>query len=230
MIEIIDLNQLNPSLPEIAAIPWLWIIPVALGLFASAAIIIASTTEVDGKSLAVLGMKEAGKTQLYNSLREKEYKQYSQTSTDDYDGFTFKYGTKKIKIMPGRDIGGGETYIKAYYKNMIEEKDIIFFVFDAARYINDNAYANHVKARMDFIWRHMKNKYVDNNTIKTKLVTIGSHLDKIEKNKRTDLLNHLQNDVRGKDYSLMFHENFILANLTDQKKFINTLIEKKIFG
>ncbi|MBD5257488.1 MAG: GTPase domain-containing protein [Barnesiella sp.] len=214
-------------------IAWIWLlIPLTAGLIGIGALIavITHATEVEGKTLGVIGMREAGKTQLYKTLQQKSYSSYQGTGTNDYEEFTFRYGDRRIKVAAGRDIGGGENYIREYYKKWIEEKDIIFFVFNACRYISEKNYAQDVKNRMDFIWRHMKNKYGSNEEIKKKLVTIGSHLDKIDKDKQNSLLRSFQQDVSGKSYSPMFHENFIVANLTEHEKLMKELIDKKIFG
>lgn len=211
---------------------WIWLlIPLAVGLIGGVlGAVLTDTNEVEGKTLGVIGMKEAGKTQLYKTLQRKAYSSYQGTATNDYEEFVFIYGDKIIKVAAGRDIGGGENYIRDYYKKWIEEKDIIFFVFNASRYITDNSYAQDVKNRMDFIWRQMKNKYGSNEEIKKKLVTVGSHLDKIDQNKHNSLIGSFQQDVNGKPYSQMFHENFIIANLTEHEKFMKELIDKKIFG
>jgi hypothetical protein len=101
-------------------------------------------------------------------------------------------------------------------------------VFDAHRYINDKSYSVQVKARMDFVWRKMLDKY-GSDEIKAKLYTIGSHYDKFKESERNNLLGRFQNDVSGKSYSAMFHHNFILANITDHDNFMNELIKNKIF-
>lgn len=231
MILDIDLNMATEVQSSGLILAWIWLlIPAAIALFTVIVIIATDTNEVEGKTLGVLGMKEAGKTQLYKTLQQKSYSSYQGTATNDYDEFIFMYGGKNIKVAAGRDIGGGENYIRDYYKKWIEEKDIIFFVFNADRYIKESSYAQDVKNRMDFIWRNMKNKYGTNEEIKKKLVTIGSHLDKIDKSKHNSLIGSFQHDVAGKPYSPMFHENFILANLTEHEKFMKELIDKKIFG
>ena len=183
-----------------------------------------------GKTIGVLGMKEAGKTQLYRNLQNSPYNSYEGTSVDDYESFTFKHGDTKVKIYAGRDIGGGERYIKEYYKNMIEEKNIIFFVFNVAKYTCDENYASEVRARMDYIWRHLMEKYKNYDIIKTKLLTIGSHFDLIEESNQKSLLESLQKGIEDKPYSRMFTGNFILADLTKRNEFVNELIKSTIFG
>ena len=220
-------SNVAPNLSFLQFIPLVTLLLAGTGTI----ILAAKFFGTQGKSIGVLGMKEAGKTQLYRNLQDSPYNNSDEgTATDDYDSFTFKYGDREIIISAGRDIGGGEQYIKAYYAEMIKEKDIIFFVFNAEKYKSDRRYSDAVKSRMDFIWRHMKNKYIEDEIIRTKLVTIGSHLDKIDENKRSGVLEFFQNDVSDKEYSPMFHYNFIVADLTKREEFVKELIKNKIFG
>jgi hypothetical protein len=226
LYSVVELSQTQPTMA------WLWLLGLIPALMSAGIVGTAfydSIFSVDGKSLGVLGLKGAGKTQLYRTLQRKEYTSYQGTATDDYDEFSFKYGNKTIRVKKGRDIGGGENYILEYYAKFINEKDIIFFVFDAHRYINDKSYSDQVKARMEFVWRKMLDKY-GYNEIKTKLATIGSHYDQFNESERNNLLGKFQDDVSGKSYSTMFHRNFILADITNYDKFMDELIKSKIFG
>lgn len=225
LYSVVELSQTQPTMA------WVWLLALIPALIAGAGIIIAACTDSDeaiGKSLGILGMTGAGKTQLYKTLQRKTYTSHQGTSISDYEEFTFQYGNKTILIKEGRDIGGGEDYIPPYYEEFINEKDIIFFVFDAYRYIDNKSYSKEVKARMEFVWRKMLDKYSDDE-IKNKLFTIGSHYDKFKESERNNLLGRFQNDVSGKSYSNMFHHNFILANITDHDNFMNELIKNKIF-
>ena len=186
-------------------------------------------TPIFGTSIGVLGMKGAGKTQLYNTLRGAQDLETSATGTNDYDSFVFEYGDRKIKISKGRDIGGGDMYVREYYDKMIKEKDIIFFLFDVKQYMENPDYAKEVKARMDFIWNKMKDEY-DEEEIKKRLVTIGSHIDQLDKEQIKNLKGYLQNDVVGKPYSPMFNNNFIPSDLKKRVGFMDKLVQKKIFG
>lgn len=60
---------------------WFWLIPIAIGVASLGTLIIAGsgatdTEPFDGKSLAILGMEQAGKTQLLRNLQGKEYSKY----------------------------------------------------------------------------------------------------------------------------------------------------------
>ena len=74
------------------------------------------TTKLIGKSIGVLGMIGAGKTQFLKNLQGKgqEYKNegYQGTGIDEYQEFTCIIGNKEYKIKGGTDIGGVEDNIK----------------------------------------------------------------------------------------------------------------------
>lgn len=219
---------------------WLWLIPIAIA--ALVGVVIAntdstSTTKTEGKSLGILGMQEAGKTQILRNLQNKPYHAYEATSTDDYSCFTANINGRSIEFQQGRDIGGGELYIRDYYENFIKGKDIILFVFDVSRYIKNERYARDVRDRLDFIYRKLRENrgdgvsdvFWDNVVFKKKYLTIGSHMDKLSSSEQKTAISKLQATVSGKCYSQMFHNNLLLCDLTKRDDFFKLLKEKNIF-
>lgn len=219
---IIDNLSLEPT---IAFFPLLWLAGAIL-----AAIIIKNSdgsknnTKIVGKSMGILGPQESGKTQLLKTLQNKPYEKYEATSTDDYSAFRTVINGRTITFQQGRDIGGDERYIKEYYEEFILKKDAIFFVFDVTKYLNDNSYAFDVRARIDFIYDHLKQI----NNYQSKYLLIGSHMDKLSSSRQKEALKTLQSSVAGKRYYKMFHNNLLLCDLTDRSNFLKNLIERKI--
>lgn len=218
------------------------LVPVAVGVAAlvSAMIgyfVVTSMSRLVGNTIGVLGMQEAGKTQLYRTLKGEPYGCYEATPTDDYAPFEFDFNGRKVRIEKGRDIGGTEEYILPYYADMIKRKDIIFFVFDVERYLHDSGYASSVRARLDFVWRRLKEREEVHGVperlalklVRHKYAVIGSHFDRLSPGDRRSALSALQKSVDGKVYSPLFHNNLILADLTDRDGFFALLKNKKIF-
>lgn len=204
------------SEPTLAILPFL---PLILALI----YIFTRTTKIKGKSLGILGMQESGKTQLLRTLQEKPYTKYEATSTDDYSSFTVKINDKQIVIQKGRDIGGDERYIRPYYKDFIESKDVIFFVFDVKKYLYDTHYAQNVRNRLDFVHRKLQEK--DESDINSKYSIIGSHLDQLSNSRQRTALKELQSSVSGKSYEELFHNNLLLCDLTDRTNLLLKLTE-----
>lgn len=219
---------------------WFWLIPIAIAALTTVIAIAnsdsTSTTKLVGKSLGILGMQEAGKTQILRNFQGKPYRQYEATSTEDYSEFETKIGDRTIKFQQGRDIGGGDMYIRDYYEDFIKNKDIILFVFDVYRYLRNSDYAKDVRARLDFIYDKLNRKKADGVNdelwsilLNKKYMTIGSHMDKLSESEQKSAISSLQASVKAKPYSPMFHNNLLLCDLTKRDDFLKLLSEKKIF-
>lgn len=194
---------------------FLWFIPLLIGVL----IIVVATRPVKGNSLAILGMPEAGKTQFLRNLQGKTYSRYESTNgAVDYGDFEYVYGERRIKVTAGKDIGGSDENIKPYWKKMIEQNDIVVFIFDISRYRKDEKYKRLTNSRLDYIERHIGNK---------DWAIIASHLDKVNvsKGKEKELATEMQRCVKGKEYAKLFDLNFFICDLTDCGQF-NTIVEK----
>ncbi len=195
------------------------------------------TTTVEGKSIGVLGMPEAGKTQFYKTLKNEKYLTHEATATEDYPEFDFKINNKSIKVKPGRDIGGGEHYIFSYYAKFISEKDIIVFVFDVKRYIEDYKYQRDVRDRLDFIWRRLTEKSgvvgsvaMSTHYIQTKFILFASHFDQLTKDQQSKAKGLLHKTVEGKDFEQMFHNNMYIVDLRDRNLLFEIFNKTNLFG
>lgn len=214
-------------LPPIVAIST----PIIIAMIWKLLIIIfkKNATPVKGDSLGVLGMQGAGKTQFYKTLKGEEYSSSEATSVDDYPEFEFIIDDKKVMIQAGRDIGGGEEYIRIY-EDFIKEKDIIVFVFDIAKYLNDSEYKEEVNKRLHFIWKKLGAKESNKNEgIKSKYIIFGSHLDQLPIEKWSSIYNEVIRSIQEEQFRDMLNNNFFLADLRDQKKLFQIIKKTNIF-
>ena len=184
------------------------------------------STNVIGKSMAILGMQEAGKTQLLHTLQNKSYTTYQATATDDYNSFRITINGRVVEFTAGRDIGGDERYIRPYYEKFINEKDAIFFIFDVRRYLDEDVYAKDVKNRLSFIYRKLKDKFPFG--VNNRYLIIGSHMDVLQPDRQKTAIKELQDSVHGKDYGELFHNNLLLCDLTDRDNLLKNFVERKI--
>lgn len=193
---------------------------------------LTASTSLKGKSVGILGMPQAGKTRLLRILQGRSYNDYVQTATEDYDEFVAKVGAngeKEVKIQQGRDIGGTQEYIKEYYDKFIQEKDITFFLFDAKKYLENDKYANDVRARLAFMFRRLKEKYLNESELKARYTILATHTDCLSETQLKDLKNLLQSSVANKPYSLLFHNNLGAVDLTktqEVKKYLGEEVFK----
>ena len=197
------------------------------------------TTTVEGKTMGVLGMPEAGKTQFYKSLKGEPYRIYEGTAAEDYPEFNFKINQKVIKVKAGRDIGGTESYVQHYYTDFIDYKDIIVFVFDVKKYLEEPTYQRDVRDRLDFIWRKMSVKAKLESSpssndvtayIKKKFILFGSHLDQLSDQQKKDALGQLHESVKGKVFREMYHNNMYIVDLRDRNLLFEIFEKTKLFG
>lgn len=214
------------------AVFWLPLLAIGAAVLAVTVIVIitaedSETEKLKGKTLAILGMPEAGKTQFLRNLQGKKYEKCESTNgAVNYEDFYYAHGERRIKIAPGKDIGGAEENIKPYWKKMIEENEIILFIFDISQYFSNDEYRKNTNARLDFI-----NKKIGD---KKEWAIIGSHVDKAkgevkkEEKDNTGALTLMRKYTEGKEYQRLIEKNFFARNLTDSKHF--HIIISKLFG
>lgn len=213
-------NQMEPQ----EAI-W-WFIPVLIGTAVAGTIIavVASSESTDtkktvGKSLGILGMAGAGKTQFLRNLQGKPYKRCDEQTAgaEDFEDFVFNHKGREISICKGKDIGGNVENIKYYYEDFIKNRDICIFMFDIKKYIEQEKYRKDVNTRLDFINRHI------NDT--SHWAAIGTHVDQMKIEQGKSIINIVQGYIKDKPYSRLLSINFFASNLTDQKD-MDIIIDK----
>ena len=120
-------------------------------------------------SIAVLGMKAAGKTCLHCALRNVDYVNL-ETSIESYPAYTYKKKDgKNIRIKEGFDIGGGNEF-RSKYETMIKNADTVFFLFSLVEYRKNRDYSEETRSRLEFVTRKCKAN-------RKNLVTLITHKD-----------------------------------------------------
>lgn len=168
--------------------------------------------------MAVLGIDQSGKTTWYDYLC-KTNRNEKGTTKDDIDAFTLKFDDgKKVHIKKGIDIGGGSVNIRPYYENMINENDVILFLFNAKKYIEDTEYMRECNARLDFI---NKKKHESQ-----KIYIIMTFADKLKN--RTKAYKQAYELLKSRPYIKEMTDNFVLINMTDEQE--KKELKEKMFG
>ena len=160
--------------------------------------------------ICILGPEKSGKTQLLSALRGVSYTEYHQSQMEKYKEFEVFLAGEKIKVKAGFDIGGEEFRIKSTYKSFIEDSDIIFFTFDAHKYLTDMEHRiEKVNSRLFYIHEHKGSKPT---------VIFGTHLDKFAEGDRKNIIKRIQDFVKDKPYSTLFEKNFVVMDLRETDK------------
>ena len=199
----------------------LWFIPLIFGAIVIGIGIVSDIEPVPGKKISVLGMQGAGKTQFLAHLRNMSYKKLSASvGVETYSAFTTKIGNRKVEIGGGMDVPGGEEYIRDYYEDQIEKNEIIFFLFNTYKYLNDERYNLETRARLDFINGKIKN---DNKRV----VVIGTFADKFnDENERKNAYKKIQESVNNTSYSRLFTKNFPIVDMKKNREEVFEILEK----
>ena len=177
-----------------------------------------------GKTIAVLGMQGAGKTQFLANIRNKDYKEYAATiGSEDYEKFNICLGNRLLSIEGGNDIGGGEELILDYYEDMIKNKEIVFFLFNAYKYINEEKYRKQTQYRLEFINRHS----LDSKCTVNVFATFADRFSNDDERKKA--YTSIKQSVLGKDYSRLFiPSRFFMQDMRNKKLLMEKL--EKIFS
>lgn len=198
---------------------WIWLIGILISLIGR----IIKPEKTEGKNLAVLGMQGAGKTQLYNMLKGNYGVKTIPTGNEPYESFEIKLRDRTVVISDGKDIGGNETYIRQFYKDMIDHNEIIIFIFNIKSYLNDKKERRLINARLEYLYENSKQyKDIDKN-----VVIIGSFADKLSKDEAKESYNKLLDLVSKKDYEKLFKKNVFIIDITNKEQVIK--VAEKIF-
>lgn len=201
----------------------LWFIPIIawglLGALGGALIgrLIGSIWDKGRKiGMAVLGMKQSGKTTWYNYLTGDNRVAQTYDSVRIKEIFLKFPDGKEARIKEGVDIGGDEGNVTEYYKKMIDNNEVVLFFFSAYDYLNDNEYRRVVNGRLDYIKRHLGDKY---------FYYIMTYADKIPD--REGALSKILDVLKEEDFFKM-QKGYFLINATDKKELedLSTVIFK----
>lgn len=166
----------------------------ALGALIAALLTCLSQPNKETKKIVVLGMKGAGKTTLWNSLRgiQGEAKATQIERIREFE--LTKNNGEVVKICESYDIGGGDEYVAEYYKTLIERDTFVYFVVRLDQ-INDKEVLRKIKARLDRITKSKKENNIPDNNFGLKFV--ATHLDMVGLSKE-QVLNELDQKLKIK--------------------------------
>ena len=118
-----------------------------------------------GKRIALLGLKQAGKSQFLKSLGCPDARPGTESNDDTYKWFKVSYPNKSVYVKAGYDRGGGLEFFKQNFAKQIKDSDYVLFVIDVYMYFNGNdvetnkSYREHVAERLDHINKNVSNKF-----------------------------------------------------------------------
>lgn len=227
--KVIELNNYS----ELQQAAW-WFIPaiiVAIIDLFSLVIIISGDSASDtfknerSVDLAILGPNEAGKTTLWNFFKGRPAsKVYYET--DDKEKISFVasctiWNAVKLRFK-GRDINGNGDFIRTDWEKLIENSNMIIFVFNSYEYLNSIDYQRDINQRMQFVYSTVC-KQTDEK--KRDIWLLGSYADKLG-NKKKDW-ERIIGIIKTKPYCDISHNN-ACVNLTNEDELKEYY--KKIFN
>ncbi len=222
--KVLELN--NYSEPQQAA--W-WFIPAiivaVIGLFSIIIIISGDSasdtfTNEESVDLAILGPNEAGKTTLWNFLKgSTASKVYQETdgkvvlsfvaSSKTWNAVKLDEPEEKLRFT-GYDINGNGDFIRTDWEKLIENSNMIIFVFNSYKYLNNVGYQRDINQRMQFVYSTVS-KQKDGK--KRGIWLLGSYADKLG-NKKKDW-ESIIGIIKTKPYCDISHNN-ACVNLTNE--------------
>lgn len=201
-------------------LPMLIYIVIALVSGGIAALVVSVFKKTDSVNLAVLGMRQTGKTHLFNALRDKWTENPpDQTNIEEIPQFTYTFPDgKKLTFKATKDIGGDDSFM-CEYKGLLESSTHIFYFCNVYEYLNDPQKMRDDNSRLDFICDCAKDKEIPIPLENVTLVL--SYADKFQDRKSAvaDFFKKLPN----KDYKKYF-QHVIPINMTNKDEvdeFIN---------
>lgn len=193
-------------------IPW---VIGGLAVLISFAIALRKTKKkLNGNKVMLFGPQESGKTTFVNWLtKEEQTTEHVATGTGETHVY---HDNESNTVYEFFDMGGAKEFlIGGVMQRKYEENNLVLMFFDVDRYTSDKkngVYRSDVNARFEALARLFKTK-------QKPILFIGSHSDKLSKDKQKKFSSNLVNLVDGnKDYySFLCGQKFVLANLTSKK-------------
>jgi GTPase SAR1 family protein len=182
--------------------------------------------------LAILGPNEAGKTTLWNYIMNKpSSKVYKETegsvrmrfyaSDKFWDAIKPENSNIEVKFF-GDDINGNGDFMRRDWERLINDSNMILFVFNASKYLKYADYQRDINQRIQFV-KSTIDKRKDGQ--KREVWILGSYADMLSN--RKDDWNKIIGIINKKPYCDISHNNACL-NLTKEEELMCYC--KKIFG
>lgn len=209
-----------------------WFIPIIIVAGLGLIIMSGDSPKDDFKgeksvNLAILGPNEAGKTTLWNFFRgTPDYKDYHETEGTISVSFitsNIVWNAEKLKLkLKGNDINGNGDFIRRDWEKLIENSDMVIFVFNAYNYLNNLEYQRDVNQRMQFVYSTV-GKQTDGK--KHGIWLLGSYADKLSDRKKDwETIIH---NIKKKPYCEISNNNACinLTNGDELKKYYKKMFE-----
>ena len=191
-----------------------WVIGGLAAIISFAIALRKTKKQLEGKKVMLFGPQESGKTTFVNWLtKDEQTTEHVATGTGDSHLYHDGENNTDYEFF---DMGGAKEFlVGGVMQKKYEENDLILMFFDVNRYTSDKkneAYRSDVNARFEALARLFKSK-------QKPILFIGSHSDKLDKDKQKSFQYNLVNLVDpGKDYySFLCGQKFLLVNLTSKK-------------
>lgn len=220
--KVIELN--NYYEPQQAV--WWFIPPIIIILGLLSLIIISGDSgpkifkNEKSVDLAILGPNEAGKTTLWNFFKgrpaSKVYKETDGKVALSFVASSIVWNAVKLdepeeKLrFTGYDINGNGDFIRTDWEKLIENSNMIIFVFNSYKYLNSVDYQRDINQRMQFVYSTVC-KQTDRK--KRGIWLLGSYADKLG-NKKKDW-ESIIGIIKTKPYCDISHNN-ACVNLTNE--------------
>jgi len=179
-----------------------------------------------GKRIALLGLKQAGKSQFLKSLGCSDARPGIESQQDSYRWFKVSFPKKSIYVKAGYDISGGLDYFKESFAKQIKNSDYVLFVIDVNKYFNGNdvesnkSYRQHVAERLDYINSNVSNKFAN------KFAIILTHADFMS-DPESKLINDFQRKTQERPYGFLSKQCYAV-NATKKEDVLKVF--KRIVG
>lgn len=179
-----------------------------------------------GKRIALLGLKQAGKSQFLKSLGCSDARPGTESQEDTYRWFKVSYPNKSVYVKAGYDRGGGLEFFKENFAKQIKNSDYVLFVIDVYKYFNGNdvesnkSYRQHVAERLDFINLNVSNRFVN------KFAIVLTHAD-LMTDPESKLINDFQRLTKERPYEFLSKQCYAV-NATKEEEVLKVF--KRIVG
>lgn len=186
------------------------------------------------KGICAFGPRASGKTTLLRLITKNQCLVPGGEGTvrDTIEEVEVYFGNRKIKLKETVDIGGGNSYVQEY-REIIEDKDFVFIVFNLNDLMNSKKEINKAgvldfQARLLAISKIIKGKNYQ---------VVGSHLDclnisdKEYKKRREEYFNLIGRKFFEMLPDFNVDSHFIMLDLGDEskmKEYLDTVFSKLI--